>query len=96
MHVVVLQYKKKFSCACLLHVQQDYFSSAFCSCNDLLHTTNGVTVMRIKRAKASDALEPRTGTGGKDFACQDSGLSQIFKLIVSTSEKILNNTNVVV
>ena len=37
-----------------------------------------------------------TGAGSKDHACQDSGLSQIFKLIVSTSKKVLININVVV
>ena len=35
-------------------------------------------------------------TGSEHFTCQDSGLSQIFKLIASTSEKILNKINVVV
>ena len=34
--------------------------------------------------------------GSEHFARQDSGLFQIFKLIVSTSEKRLNNVNVVV
>ena len=36
------------------------------------------------------------GNGSEYFAYQDSGLSQIFKLIVSISEKILNNRNTVV
>ena len=36
------------------------------------------------------------GTGSEHFAAQDLGLSQIFKLIVSTSEKRLKNINVVV
>ena len=35
----------------------------------------------------SDVFEPLTGTGTNDFACQESGLSQIFKLIVSASKK---------
>ena len=35
-------------------------------------------------------------TGSDYFARQDSGLSQIFKLIVSTSQKIFNKINVVV
>ena len=38
----------------------------------------------------------RTETGILHFACQDSGLSQIFQLIVSASEKTLNSINVVV
>ena len=41
-------------------------------------------------------FEPRTETGSEHFACQDNGLSQIFKLIVSTSENILNNIIAVV
>ena len=36
---------------------------------------------------------PRTATGSEHFARQDSGVSQIFKLIVSTSEKKVNNIN---
>ena len=35
-------------------------------------------------------------TGSEHFARQDSGVSQIFKLMVSTSEKKLNNINGVV
>ena len=38
-------------------------------------------------------FERRTETESKHFAFQNSGLSQVFKLIVSTSEKILNNIN---
>jgi len=34
-------------------------------------------------------------TRNEHFRCQGSGFSQIFQLIVSTSEKILNNINVV-
>ena len=34
--------------------------------------------------------------GSEHFACQDSGLSHIHKLIVSASEKILNNISVAV
>ena len=44
----------------------------------------------------SDVFEPPTGTGTKDFACQEIGLPQIFKLIVSASKKILKNMNVTV
>ena len=35
--------------------------------------------------------EPGTETASEHSACQDSGLTQIFKLIVSTREKILDN-----
>ena len=41
-------------------------------------------------------FEPRAATGSEHFARQDSGLSQIFKLIVSTSKKRLNNINLAV
>ena len=44
-----------------------------------------------QRAKQATLLSH----GRKHFACQDSGLSQIFKLIVSSSEKRLNNINLV-
>ena len=46
--------------------------------------------------KASDVFEPRAETGNEHLAYHDSDFSLIFKLIVSISEKILNNTNVVV
>lgn len=35
----------------------------------------------------------QTETQSKLFTCKDSGLSQMFELIVSTSEKTLNNIN---
>ena len=34
-------------------------------------------------------------TWSEDFACQDNDFYQIFEVIVSTSENILNYTNVV-
>ena len=48
------------------------------------------------RAQASDVSEPRTEAGSELFPFQDSGLSQIFILFVSTSETMLNNTNAAV
>ena len=44
----------------------------------------------------SNAFESRTETGIEHFACQDSDLSQTFKLTFSSSQKILKNVNVVV
>ena len=41
-------------------------------------------------------FETRTANGRENFACQDSGFSQIFILIISNGEKILSNVNVVV
>ena len=35
-------------------------------------------------------------TGREHFACQESGVSQIFGLIISNEQKILSNVNVVV
>ena len=40
-------------------------------------------------------FETRTATGRENFACQDSGVSQILVLIISNGEKILSNVNVV-
>ena len=37
-----------------------------------------------------------TATGREHFACQGSGVSQIFILIISNGENILSNINVVV
>ena len=39
---------------------------------------------------------PRTEAESEHFACKDSGLSQILKLMFSASEKILINVNVAV
>ena len=40
-------------------------------------------------------FETRMATGREHFTCQDSGVSQIFVLIISNGEKILSNVNVV-
>ena len=40
-------------------------------------------------------FEMRTATGKEYFVSQDSGVSQIFILIISNGEKILSNVNVV-
>ena len=40
-------------------------------------------------------FETRTATGREHFACQDSGVSQIFVLIISNGEKVLSDVNVV-
>ena len=40
-------------------------------------------------------FETRTATGKEHFVSQDSGVSQIFILIISNGEKILCNVNVV-
>ena len=45
---------------------------------------------------STHVFETRTATGSEHFAFQDSGVSQIFILIISNGEKILSNVNVVV
>ena len=40
-------------------------------------------------------FETRTATGKEHFVSQDSGVSQIFILIISNGEKIHSNVNVV-
>ena len=47
------------------------------------------------QACTRDVFEPPTETGSEHFTCQHGGLSQISNLVFSTSEKILNNINVV-
>ena len=49
-----------------------------------------------RRDITCNVFEPRTAIGSEHFARYNSGLSQIFKIIVFASEKILNSTNVVV
>ena len=51
---------------------------------------NEVKSWTIRELKASNVFEPRIATGSEHFG------RQIFKLIVSTGEKRLNNINVVV
>ena len=41
-------------------------------------------------------FETRRATGREHFVCQESGVSQIFILIISHRETILGNVNVVV
>ena len=41
-------------------------------------------------------FETQTATGREHFACQDSGVSQIFIRIISNGKKILSNVNVFV
>ena len=50
----------------------------------------------LQRAKERDVFEQRKETESEQFLCQDSGLSQIFKVVSSHAEKILNNINVIV
>ena len=61
--------------------------------NSLLYKTNR---FHVAVGLFSNREHVRTATGGEYFARQDSGLSQIFKLRVSNSEKILSDINVVV
>ena len=45
---------------------------------------------------STHVFETRTSTGRGHFACQDSGVSQIFIPSISNGEKILGNANAVV
>ena len=54
---------------------------------ELIEETIGSLSMRV--------FETRTATGKEHFVSQDSGVSQIFILIISNGEKILSNVNVV-
>ena len=47
-------------------------------------------------SSSTRVFEMRTATGRENFACQDSGVAQIFVLIISNGEKILSIVNVVV
>ena len=49
----------------------------------------------IGQRLSTRVFETRTATGREHFTCQDSGVSQIFVLIISNGEKILSNVNVV-
>ena len=51
---------------------------------------------RLLASLSTRVFETRTANGRENFACQDSGVSQIFILIISNGEKILSNVNVVV
>ena len=52
------------------------------------HTPYGKCVTVLERLSAR-RFWATTKTGSEDLACQDGGLSQVFKLIVSTIEKVL-------
>ena len=45
---------------------------------------------------STGVFETRTANGREHLACQDSGVSLIFILIISNGENILSNVNVVV
>ena len=50
----------------------------------------------VLRSLSTRVFETRTATGREHFACQDSGVSQIFILIIPNGEKVLSNVNLVV
>ena len=53
-------------------------------------------ILSLLGSLSTRVFETRTATGREHFTCQDSGVSQIFVLIISDGEKILSNVNVVV
>ena len=46
-----------------------------------------------RQGQASDVVEPPTETGNGHLACQVAILTQVFKLIVSTTKSLLNDIN---
>ena len=52
--------------------------------------------LEILGSLSTRIFETRTATGREHFACQDSGVSQVFIPIISNGEKVLSNVNVVV
>ena len=50
----------------------------------------------LRGSLSTHVFETRTATGRENFACQGSGVSHIFILIITNGEKILSNVNVVV
>lgn len=63
------------------------WSNILASASDVTNTLGGLSTR---------VFEMRTATGKEHFTCQDSGVFQIFVLIISNGEKILSNVNVVV
>ena len=53
-------------------------------------------MVNIRELISTRVFETWTATGREHFTSQDSGVSQIFVLIISNREKILSNVNVVV
>ena len=51
--------------------------------------------LRAVHTKDRNIFEPQMEAGSEHFTCQENGLSHIFKIIVSASEQILNNRNLV-
>ena len=72
-----------------------YVLSAICNYRNFasfLHATKLSTLGSL----STRVFETRTATRRGHFTRQDSGVSQIFVLIISNVEKILSNVNVVV
>ena len=49
----------------------------------------------VTQERASDVFELRAETSSEQIACQNSRLSHIFKLIISTSKEMLKNIKVI-
>ena len=63
-----------------------------CNCGGSVHSCGQIMTGSL----STRVFETRTATGREHFTCQDSGVSQIFVLIISNGEKILSNVNVAV
>ena len=76
---------------------QGYFPAVFMHSREKKRTKmRAARAARLLANLSTRVFETRTANGRENFACQDSGVSQIFILIISNGEKILSNVNVVV
>ena len=64
-------------------------------CSNVTNLKEGISLHKLG-SLSTRVFETRTATGREHFTCQDSGVSQIFVLIISNGEKILSNVNLVV
>ena len=74
------------------------FSLTFAGVNAMLNPSDltcRIVIRPIIGNLSTRVFETRTATGREHFACQESGISQIFVLIISNGEKILSNVTVV-
>ena len=75
---------------------QSILNSAWAGLRRLETVSPSFKQINILGSLSTRVFETRTATGREYFASQDSGVSQIFILIITNGEKILSNVNVVV
>ena len=80
-------------------LQSRYLRSKRCAQTisaNVLKITLTLSLTNRELNSTCDVFETWTTTGSEHFACPDSSVSHIFKLIISNVEKILYNINVIV